>query len=163
MDIVATRLAQLKARLESTAFMVSKGESAKQVHSEIVQGLIILSEVEREYSSGKLGPRHSDGDSDEVKKVRRRLKLWARRQSQINSKILNAFLKLDNSGASVVRESDLRSELRDMETFKINFDEMKNIAERNHGKVFEQDGDVITLWGPVATYVREYEKTRGHG
>ena len=36
---------------------------------------------------------------------------------------------------------------------------MKIIAEKNHGKVFEQFGGNITLWKPVVTGVREYEKT----
>ena len=74
--------------------------------------------------------------------------------------MLNAFLKLENSGVSDITESDLRNELPDIKTFESNFNQMKNFGAQNHGKVFEQNGDVITLWEPVVRFVREYEQVR---
>ncbi|VAW60316.1 hypothetical protein MNBD_GAMMA08-1532 [hydrothermal vent metagenome] len=35
---------------------------------------------------------------------------------------------------------------------------MKIIAEKNHGKVFDQYGENIVLWPPVVPSIREYEK-----
>ena len=35
---------------------------------------------------------------------------------------------------------------------------MKIIAPNNHGKVFEQYGDNISIWDPVVGAVNEYEK-----
>jgi hypothetical protein len=35
---------------------------------------------------------------------------------------------------------------------------MKVIADHNHGKVFEQYGDEVTLWKPIIPCVREYQK-----
>jgi hypothetical protein len=45
MNNIEYKLSQLKDKLESTAFLVSKNGSEKQVHSEIVRSLVILSEV----------------------------------------------------------------------------------------------------------------------
>jgi hypothetical protein len=35
---------------------------------------------------------------------------------------------------------------------------MRISAERNHGKVFDQNGEKVTLWPPVESVIREYEK-----
>ena len=35
---------------------------------------------------------------------------------------------------------------------------MKIIAPNNHGKVFEQYGDNVSIWEPVVGAVKEYEK-----
>lgn len=92
---------------------------------------------------------------DEVKKVRNRLRLWVRRQQQYNSRILNAFLRLEKLGP--VTESALRRECSEL-NFDSNFAQMKIVAERNHGKIFHQQADVISIWPPIAAYVREYER-----
>ena len=135
---------------------IGEAPSAPQAHAEVRAD---FSRISEEQLRTEIDTNFKSG---EVEKVRRRLKLWAKHQGQINSRILNAFLKLDNSGASVVRERDLRNELPDIATFENNFNQMKNPGKNNHGKVFEQDGDIVTLWGPVAPFVREYERARVH-
>ncbi|WOV92120.1 MAG: hypothetical protein R1F54_05740 [Candidatus Zeuxoniibacter abyssi] len=99
-------------------------------------------------------------EKPEVEKVKHRLQLWARpeRQNNINSGILNAFLKLKQSGNKCIREEDIQKEPPDIETFKSNFSQMKIIAENNHGKIFDQNGDCIEIWKPVYLLVSEYEK-----
>ncbi|MBL7002567.1 MAG: hypothetical protein ISR69_00900 [Gammaproteobacteria bacterium] len=94
---------------------------------------------------------------EEVRKVNRRLKLWAKRPNQINSKILNAFLRLKRSGLTTITESNLKNELPEEKSFESNFLQMKIIAEKNHCKVFEQFGENISLWRPVITGINEYE------
>lgn len=155
------KLSELKNKLESAAFLVSKEGAAKEAHAELIQGLIIVSELKSIYET----PKDSSSplaltkkDSLEINKVSRRLKLWAKRPNQINSKILNAFLKLERSGVSVITENNLRNELSEEKSFESNFAQMKIIAEKNHGKVFEQYGENIVLWPPVVSNVREYEK-----
>lgn len=32
---------------------------------------------------------------------------------------------------------------------------MANFGTKNHGKVFERNGDNLTLWSPVKNFVRE--------
>ena len=172
MNILSDKLSQLKNRLESAAFLVSKEGAAKEAHSEIIQGLVILAELESSnlkpeasYSQDETGVRETDikernsaeNNRNEINKVSSRLKLWAKRQNQINSRILNAYLSLERSGMSTITEMDLKNELSDIEKFDSNFSQMKIIAKNNHGKVFEQYGDHIRLWAPVASEIREYE------
>ncbi|MDP3837390.1 MAG: hypothetical protein Q8Q54_00545 [Methylococcales bacterium] len=159
MSNIESKLAQLKNKLESTAFLVTKQGSEQQAHSEIVQCLIILSDIEAIYSNAGNGYSSSDNTiNNEINKVSSRLKLWAKRPDQINSRILNAFLKLERSGLTVITENALKGELSELNSFESNFVQMKTIAERNHGKVFEQNGDEVTLWQPIIPYVRQYEK-----
>jgi hypothetical protein len=161
------KLLNLKAKLESTAFLVTKNGSEKQIHSEIVQSLVILSEVlqslslhkREDKSDRKKSPVSDLTNINEINKVSNRLRLWAKRQSNINSRILNAFLKLEHSGMLVITENALKNEIPELRTFESNFNQMKGIAEKNHGKVFEQYGDQVTLWEPIIPYVREYEKS----
>lgn len=40
---------------------------------------------------------------------------------------------------------------------------MKNFGEKNHGKVFEENDGVITLWEPVQEFILElYKRFKGH-
>lgn len=157
MNNIESKLAQLKNHLESAAFLVSKGSSEKEAHSEIVQSLVVLSEIAGLLAKPNTPEVYVESEIQEINKVNRRLKLWAGRQDQINSKILNAFLKLDRSGVATITEVDLKNELPDETTFGSNFSQMKIMAERNHGKIFEQYGDNISLWSPVIEGIREYE------
>ncbi len=138
--------------------MVRKGDSEKKAHSEIVQSLIMLAELKDALLKPIMPDTHEKTAVQEVKKVGRRLKLWAKRPSQINTKILNAFLKLKRSGVTVITENDLKNELPEESFFDSNFAQMKIIAEKNHGKIFEHYGDNIHIWEPVASDIREYEK-----
>ena len=54
-----------------------------------------------------------------------------------------------------------------IKTFKSNFAQMKNFGEKNHGKVFELNGQIVTLWNPVKDnvifeYKRHYELIKTH-
>lgn len=95
----------------------------------------------------------------EINKVSRRLKLWAKRPHQINAKILNSYLEMMQSGCYPIKESDLAIKMAEEISFKSNFIQMKNITEKNHGKVFEQEGENIFLWEPIVSLVRQYQKT----
>ena len=157
MSTIKPKLISIKKHLESAAFLVSRGESEREAHSEIVQSLIILSELEGLFNKHGVQAPHETTDIQEVNKVNRRLKLWAKRPNQINSKILNAFLKLRRSGLTPITEVDLKNELPAEKTFDSNFSQMKIIAENNHGKVFEQYGENISIWSPVVEGIKEYE------
>lgn len=170
MKNIAAKISQLRKHLESTAFLVSRGNAEKEAHAGIVRSLVIVSELETALlepetrseaaAISELARTKSFAHSDtrEVNKVSRRLRLWAKRQDQINSRILNAFLKLDRSGKDAVTENDLKRELPDEPSFDSNFAQMKNFGEKNHGKVFQQYGENITIWEPVLSDVREYER-----
>lgn len=158
MSDIEPKLPLLKQRLENAAFLIGKGGAEKEAHSEIIQSLLLVAEIESNLTTSRSVTPISGGKSHEANKVRRRLRLWAGRQNQINAKILNAYLKLRRQGKTIITEQDLRGELPDENSFESNFAQMKIIAERNHGKVFDQHGDRITIWDPVAADVREYEK-----
>ena len=158
MSNIESELSLLKQRLENAAFLIGKGGAEKEAHSEVIQSLLLVAEIESTLTSPGVVESLGGEESHEANKVRRRLRLWAGRQNQINTKILNAYLKLQREGKTIITEQDLRKELSDEKSFDSNFAQMKIIADRNHGKVFDQHGDRIAIWEPVAADIREYEK-----
>ncbi len=91
---------------------------------------------------------------DEIKKVQKRVQGWLRNPNQYNSKILNTFMKLSNNNEHGISVSLLEkhSDISDGR-FITNYTQMKIIAERNHGKVFEENHGEVRLWEPVADYI----------
>ncbi|EEZ80674.1 hypothetical protein [Candidatus Thioglobus sp.] len=158
---ISHKLLELKNTLEDAAFLVTGNASAKVIHSKIVRGLISLSEIEKLTLKENLVIDNRDSHLKEVNKVARKLKFWAKpeRKKQINARILNAYLDLNKSGVENITEDTLKDALLNIKDFKNNFDQMKNIAEKNHGKIFEQDNfGNIRIWNPVQSFVDEYEK-----
>ena len=96
----------------------------------------------------------------EIEKVKNKLELWAKpeRQKNINARILNVFLKLKQSGNECVTEKDMQKQLPNISTFESNFNQMKIIAERNHGKIFEETNGYIEIWEHVRLLVSKYEQ-----
>ena len=165
MNKIESKLSQLKDKLESTAFLVSKTGSEKQIHSEIVQSLVIVSEISKLLETGNNSQhekQYSTEESKEVEKVRSKLNLWAKKPLNKNSRILNYYLKLERSGMPIITESALKSGLPDLITFKSNFNQMKYISAKNNGKIFDQYGDKVMLWEPIIPYIREYEELVFH-
>ena len=169
---------ELKGLLEEAAFLVSRS-SFKEAHAQIVKALVLTSRLEdeeqiarptagsRSESGVSMSTRSGQGNaptpendetSSETKKVRNRLRLWSRRPQQINTRILRAYLELERSGVSPITEPLLRSAMPSELPFDSNFAQMKIIAERNHGKVFDIQGGRIFIWPPVEPYVREFER-----
>jgi len=155
------QLSQAETIFENVAFLIAKEVPAKEIHSTIIKGLIILSEVKKSITIKKTQEsEYNQNETNEIKKIKKRLKLWSKpeRQQNINAQILNAFLKLKQSDKGYATEIDIQNELQNIDNFKNNFDQMKNIAEKNHGKIFEQNGNHIEIWKPVSLFVSEYEK-----
>lgn len=103
----------------------------------------------------------TDEDVNEINKVASRIKGWAKNQDQINSKILTSFLELSRKDNKYITEDNLKLYFKSKFPkirFDSNFYHMKTIDSHNHGKVFEQTGENITIWEPVRLYVEEYEK-----
>ena len=148
-------IAKARGFLEAAAFQVSAGNELPEAHRNIVKALVSLEEMERMLKSEN--PAVND-ELQEVSKVSRRLKLWAKRPAQMNTRILKAFLSLSSYEQRPVTEAQLKAEVGE-ENFDINFVQMKNIAEKNHGKVFEVAGDKVTIWPPVTAAVDEFRRT----
>lgn len=178
MENIENKLLELQLVFDEIAFsdwvlsgLVAKEESAKGIYSTITKGRVILSEIEnltlvrttekKQYDKIEMEKKQYDKiETDEINKVQRRLKLWAKpeRQNNINARILNTFLELKRYGNGVVTEKDIQNTLNPPK-FKSNFDQMRNIAEKNHGKIFEQKMNHIEIWQPVRIFVSEYEQT----
>jgi len=166
MNNISTQLSCLKDILESAAFLVSKGNSEKEVHSKIVQSLVILSQIESEvsveknadlsFNQQKIYKNRSNIDihdvGSEVEKVKRKVPRWFKFTSQNNSTILMSYLELEEQ-QSRVTTSMLRNKCRSLNDFEGNYNQMKNFGEKNHAKVFDEMDGVITLWKPVNEFI----------
>jgi hypothetical protein len=97
---------------------------------------------------------NNNAEYKETQKVLGRLDRWFYNRSQINSKILYAFINLYRKNNGNVDVHNLKTE-SGVDTFYTNFTQMKNFGEKNHGKVFEQYGCHVYLWEPIEKIVWE--------
>lgn len=141
---------QIKEDLEEASFLTNKAGEEKNVHNLIVSALIKLAKYESNTDE------NPSIEANEVNKVARRLKLWVKRPNQINTKILTAFLKLQASEGRVT-EQRLRQEVNEDSNFDSNFSQMKIIADRNHGKLFNIENGEIQIWEPVKSHVEVFK------
>ncbi|MFA6760501.1 MAG: hypothetical protein WCR69_05585 [Sulfuricurvum sp.] len=97
---------------------------------------------------------------DEIQKIYRKIPQWLKKPHQLNHQILVTFMRLSNSNEFPIPLSTLeRSCEMDSKKFNSNFDQMKTISEKNHGKVFEEKSGNVILWEPVSEFVVfEYKK-----
>lgn len=184
----------LKNEIEEAAFMLVDDVSRKEIHSKLINCLVILGKLESDIKQlGSLNENIKIAQSEviqsaytlgqnmtsphiwpikeqrseqltnyqitkEVNKVSRRLKLWVKRQDQFNAQILNAFLDLKRTGQKNITEEDINSKLGSKTWFWPNFVQMKTIADRNHGKIFDVTGHYVEIWMEIEPIVKEYEK-----
>jgi hypothetical protein len=99
-------------------------------------------------------------EDDEIRKVKSKVTRWLNNPHQINSRILNTFMKLSDNNKYSVYVSNLEKHTGlDERTFITNYNQMKIIAERNHAKVFEENFGEVRLWKPVADFIVDlYER-----
>ncbi len=152
---------KLTENLEEAAFLVAEQKSTKKAHSKIIDCLLLVNQIKTNETSPKVVLENIENDevkkNAEVRKVRSRLESWIRKPEQCNSRILNAFLELRREGNLSVTENDLQNKIGPNTWFKTNFAQMRNFAERNHGKIFHKEGSIITIWEPVLDLVNNYE------
>jgi hypothetical protein len=91
---------------------------------------------------------NDDRVNSELNKVQRRIDGWFTKKTQINSKILYTFLKIYEENNGIVKFEELKYK-SGISKFDGNFNQMKNFGEKNHGKIFEQQGENIYLWEKV--------------
>ena len=102
-------------------------------------------------------------EDEEIIRVKKKIPSWLSKPNQYNHKILVAYMKLSNKNRNTVTTEELEKEsgLKNSQTFISNFNQMKIISYKNHGKVFTEENGVITLWHVIADYiVEEYEKMK---
>jgi hypothetical protein len=93
-----------------------------------------------------------DREKNEILKVLSRVPKWFKRPDQTNSRILIKFMNLLEKTEEVTIDQ-LAAACEDVPRFHGNFTQMNNIAEKNHGKVFQLSGGIITLWEPVRDFI----------
>lgn len=104
---------------------------------------------EEEYEQNK--------EAIEIERVKRRIPKWIEKPSQINSRILNLYMKLSKKASVLVSYEDLKEKYEQLygSSFKSNYDQMKNFGKKNHAKVFsESKSGLISLWEPIAIFVK---------
>jgi 5-methylcytosine-specific restriction endonuclease McrBC GTP-binding regulatory subunit McrB len=102
-----------------------------------------------------------DGEmtQEEIKKVDRKIPKWFRKNRQINSRILIKFLELSNKDINLISKEKLKETCSDI--FAGNYDQMKNVGEKNNAQVFYEnnDGDISLQHDEVRKLIlEEYEK-----
>jgi hypothetical protein len=148
-------ISKLRNEIEEAAFMLANNENKKEIHSKLVKCLVLIDKLDSD-SENALS---KDDITIEINKVIRRLKMWAKpeRQSQFNSKILNAYLEIKRSGIQNITEQNINDHLGLNTWFLANFNQMKIIADSNHGKIFDVDGNYVKIWEPIKLAVNNYE------
>lgn len=168
------RSAKAKLKAVALAFPLAR-ETGKQdvIHSDILDLLLLMANLEKilESLARPAGKPHvtasfeiegsnlpPDTISEEIEKVLRKLPKWAANPQQINSKILKLYLDLESSGESKITETLLMERYGNHAEFLRNFNQMKIISPKNHGKVFELRNGVITVWDPIKEAVLDFKR-----
>ena len=96
-------------------------------------------------------------EDEEILRVKKKIPSWFSKPNQYNHKILVAYLKLSNNNEVPVSLIDLEREcgLDNSYKFNSNFNQMKIMSYKNHGKVFTEENGIVTLWDPVADFIIE--------
>ena len=93
---------------------------------------------------------------NEVAKVISRVPKWFTRPGQNNSRILIRFMELYEKKDKITLQ-ELAEACSEVRNFSGNFTQMNNVADKNHGKVFNGTSDNIQLWEPIREFViQEY-------
>lgn len=102
----------------------------------------------------ELRANESDYVENEIEKVKRKIPRWLNKPNQTNSRILIKAMKYLSIEESVSFGA-FEKECEDIDKFRGNFEQMANFGAKNHGKVFERNGDYLTLWKPVKDFIKE--------
>lgn len=115
----------------------------------------ILNELETNKNNKKLIVKSDEEiESDEIKKVKRKVPLWLNKPNQYNYKILTTFMKLSKNNKYPISVSLLETHSNiDDRKFTAHYNQMKNISEQNHGKVFKEENGQVSLWNPIEDFV----------
>lgn len=97
-------------------------------------------------------------------KAIRKIPQWASKPNQYNHKIIRAYFTATehNNGKATIELmeklcSDETHEEMYVPTFKTNYDQMKFDSEKSNGKVFEDDGNEVWIWGKVKELLLFYK------
>lgn len=150
-----------------------KFKIALQLNQESIDDVIekmimqyICTSFSRASQAYKPAPRYVDNSIDlDTGKANSRIPKWALKPHQINHKIIRAYFKEESKKGTVTLdylEKMCGNEKTHPDTyvrdFRGNFAQMKIDAPKSHGKVFEVDSGVVTIWESVKDTLMEYKK-----
>lgn len=116
------------------------------------------------YRSALQEKNDHENDSYGEGKANRRIHLWAYKPEQYNHKIVKAFFEVERRMGQVSLDnlekicSDKNRPEFYVPTFKSNYAQMKTDAPHSHGKVFEDDGEIVIIWDEVRDTLLRYKK-----
>jgi 5-methylcytosine-specific restriction protein A len=95
----------------------------------------------------------------QINKVKEKIPKWfSTNKTQISQTILLNYLELYFSN-TFVTYSMLKNKSSNLFTFSTNFSKMIDYTDKNHGKVFSKNNDMVYLWNPVKDFIlNEYAK-----
>ena len=118
---------------------------------------LLLNELSTQKPKKKKKKKLDEIEALEIEKVKRKVPLWIKKQTQYNYKILNTFMKLSNNNKHSISPRLLEMHCNiEPKIFLTNFNLLKTISEKNHGKVFSQKEGQIKLWEPIEPIVLNY-------
>ena len=164
---ILSLISELKAKTELHIANIQKEQRKSFLSTEAIEILMKMVELEQNYiysyqpldNERPTNPPLDEANTqDEINKVCRRLKLWAKRPEQINSRILRLFLKMKEADDSDITVSSLMKHYGNDVEFIKNFPQLRHISSKNHGKVFDIQHDIVTIWSPVSSCVEAFRK-----
>jgi len=101
-----------------------------------------------------------DIQKNEIEKVKRKVPLWISKPNQYNYKILKTFMNFSNNNNHTIAVTTLEAHcgINNSKKFLSNYNLLKTISEKNHGKVFSEKDGQVSLWKPVADIVKDFFK-----
>ena len=143
------------------SILIENDELEDLLLSIITDSKKLLDEYEDKKTKVKNKASSERTEDEEIQRVKKKIPSWFSKPNQYNHKILVAYLKLSTDNRNTVSLIDLEREsgLNNSHKFNSNFNQMKMISYKNHGKVFTEENGIVTLWDPVADFiVEEYKK-----
>ena len=128
---------------------------AQPASAEETEVMIAIQENPTEEASAIPADQEADDGrraESEILKIRNRVPKWFQNPKQYNSKILITFLQMKET-SDKVSLADLAAACKGIRNFSGNFVQMNNMADKNHGKVFNGTSDDISLWEPVSDFI----------
>ncbi len=94
----------------------------------------------------------------ELAKIYKKVPVWFHKPNQKNSQILINYMKLREQKTPVTF-FELEKACERIENFRSSYQAMKTISDRNNAKVFDEVGQIISLWEAGKSFIeKEYEK-----
>lgn len=168
MGILSEKSEQVAQQASELLYEVGQGKAHRLLHQQGLALLVSVNELqqlaidlEEKGKKPQLSPE--EAQEKEIAKVTRKLKRWAKNPEQINTRLLLHFLAHYRAGTTPITKSMLEqfADREGIKNFNSNLFGMSHIWGKNHGKLFDVEDGVITIWPPVADQVATFSVKEG--